>query len=317
MLQNFYPNASQLIYGCMGLGGDWDHSPITREHYLQARTAVETALEEGITVFDHADIYTMGKAETVFGQVLKDTPSLRNDMIIQSKCAIRFEDELGPKRYEISADWIRQSVEQSLTRLGLDHLEILLLHRPDPLMELAEVAECLTQLIQEGKIAHVGVSNMHWHQIQYLQSALDKPIVANQLEMSLAFRDWMEDGITTGSTANRNSGFAPGTLEYCMTHNVQLQAWGSLAQGRFTGGTTSGTTDEATRQAVAELAALYQVTPEAIVLGWLTRHPANIQPIIGSTKPERIRACTGVSELRLSREHWYHLLETVWGREVP
>lgn len=317
MLSHYFPNASKLVYGCMGLGGDWDSSPVTREHYTQARDVIETALENNITVFDHADIYTLTKAEQVFGQVLKDAPSLKDKMILQSKCAIRFEDEAGPKRYDFSAKWITESVDGILSRLGIEQLDILLLHRPDPLIELSEVAQTIHDLQASGKIKHLGVSNMHGHQIAFLQSALDTPIVANQLEMSLAFRDWVEDGITTNSAHNRNMGYAPGTIEHCMLNKVQLQAWGSLAQGRYTGGKAEFEEDVATAALVTKLAAEYGVSPEAIVLGWLMRHPAGIQPLIGTTNLQRIRQCTEATNVTLSREHWYALLESARGSDVP
>ena len=317
MLSHYFPNASKLVYGCMGLGGDWDSSPVTREHYTQARDVIETALENNITVFDHADIYTLTKAEQVFGQVLKDAPSLKDKMILQSKCAIRFEDEAGPKRYDFSAKWITESVDGILSRLGIEQLDILLLHRPDPLIELSEVAQTIHDLQASGKIKHLGVSNMHGHQIAFLQSALDTPIVANQLEMSLAFRDWVEDGITTNSAHNRNMGYAPGTIEHCMLNKVQLQAWGSLAQGRYTGGNAEFEEDVATAALVTKLAAEYGVSPEAIVLGWLMRHPAGIQPLIGTTNLQRIRQCTEATNVTLSREHWYALLESARGSDVP
>ncbi|QJR81403.1 aldo/keto reductase [Alteromonas pelagimontana] len=317
MLNKYFPHASRLIYGCMGLGGKWDQNPVTQAEIKQAQAIIEKALGLGINVFDHADIYTFNKAETAFGKVLADAPSLRDKMIIQSKCAIRFEDEKGPKRYDFSADWIQQSVEGSLSRLNIECLDILLLHRPDPLMELEEVADVLMSLIQAGKIKHVGVSNMHSQQIQFLQSALNTPIVANQLEMSLGFRDWVEDGITTGSVYNRDSGYAPGTLEYCMQHGVQLQAWGSLAQGKYTGAATEDEAANATAALVSKLAADYGVSKEAIVLGWLTRHPAGIQPVIGTTNVKRIEACAQVKDLILERGHWYALLETARGQELP
>lgn len=317
MLSHYFPNASKLVYGCMGLGGDWDSSPVTREHYTQTRDIIETALENNITVFDHADIYTLTKAEQVFGQVLKDAPSLKDKMILQSKCAIRFEDEAGPKRYDFSAKWITESVDGILSRLGIEQLDILLLHRPDPLIELSEVAQTIHDLQASGKIKHLGVSNMHGHQIAFLQSALDTPIVANQLEMSLAFRDWVEDGITTNSAHNRNMGYAPGTIEHCMLNKVQLQAWGSLAQGRYTGGNAEFEEDVATAALVTKLAAEYGVSPEAIVLGWLMRHPAGIQPLIGTTNLQRIRQCTEATNVTLSREHWYALLESARGSDVP
>ena len=312
MLEDYFADASRLVYGCMGLGGDWDSSPVTAAHIKQAEDVIETALDNGITVFDHADIYTLGKAEQAFGQVLKNTPSLRDKMILQSKCAIRFADDAGPKHYDFSAAWITGSVEDILQRL-----DVLLLHRPDPLMELDEVATAISDLQASGKIKHLGVSNMHGHQINYLQSALGTPVVANQLEMSLAFRDWLEDGITTNSAHNRQMGYAPGTLEYCMMNNVQLQAWGSLAQGKFTGGKAEFEEDVATAALVSELAAEYGVSAEAIVLGWLMRHPANIQPVIGTTNLTRIRNCVQANSVNLSREHWYALLESARGSDVP
>lgn len=317
MMHSLFPKASKLVYGCMGLGGDWDQSQPTSAHIAQARTVIDSALDNNITVFDHADIYTFGKAEEVFGAVLKDSPSLRDAMILQSKCAIRFEDEYGPKRYDFSKQWITSSVERSLQRLHTEQLDILLLHRPDPLMELDEVCDALLSLRQSGKIQQVGVSNMHAHQIAYLQEALDMPVIVNQVEMSLAFRDWVEDGMTTGSAENRSMGFAPGTLEYCMQNKVQLQAWGSLAQGRFSGGQIQQDNDKAVAALVSKLAADYQTSPEAIVLGWLMRHPAGIQPVIGTTNPERIQACAEATHLTLSREHWYALLEAARGQEIP
>lgn len=317
MLKHHFPQASDLIFGCMGLGGSWDDAPVSREDKVHAQRAVEAALDAGITVFDHADIYTLGKAETVFGQILTDQPHLRDKMILQSKCAIRFADDKGPKRYDFSADWISQSVEGSLRRLNTEQLDILLLHRPDPLIALDELAETLASLITTGKIKHIGVSNMNRFQMEYLQSALNTPIVANQLELSLAARGFVEEAISVNTPDYGQAGFTAGTIEYCLTHNVQLQAWGALAQGRFSGGRTQGATDEATAKRVSEMAEKYQVSPEAIVLGWLTRHPASIQPVIGTTNPARIHACAQATSLSLSREDWYLLFETVRGHDVP
>lgn len=316
-MQSYFPQASRLVYGCMGLGGGWNTTPVSREDILHAYHIVEEALSLGITVFDHADIYTFSKAETAFGAVLKQSPQWREKMVLQSKCAIRFEDDLGPKRYDFSAKWISDSVDGILQRLNIEQLDILLLHRPDPLMELEEVSLTIESLMQQGKIKHIGVSNMHAHQIDYLQSALQSPVIVNQLEMSLGFRDWIEDGMTTNSLANRAMGYAPGTLEYCMKNNVQLQAWGSLAQGKYTGVASQNSTDETTINVVQKLASDYETTPEAIVLAWLMRHPANIQPVLGTTNIERLRACQKAVDITLSREHWYALLEAARGQEVP
>ena len=316
-MQAYFPQASRLIYGCMGLGGGWNNHAISQQDITDTRAIIEKVLELDINVFDHADIYTLGKAETVFGEVLKSAPHLKEHMIVQSKCAIRFEDELGPKRYDFSADYIKRSVEGILARLHIEQLDILLLHRPDHLMELDEVTGALQQLHQQGKIKHVGVSNMHVHQIAYLQSGLAMPIIANQLEMSLGFRDWIEDGITTHSAANRNLGYTPGTLEYCMQNDIQLQAWGSLAKGKYTGAPTANDSEQATANLVSKLAAEYQTTKEAIVLGWLMRHPAKIAPVLGTTNLSRIAASHQAMDVQLTREHWYALFESARGQEVP
>ena len=137
------------------------------------------------------------------------------------------------------------------------------------------------------------------------------------LSCYLGFRDWLEDGITTNNAANRDIGYAPGTLEYCMMNNVQLQAWGSLAQGKYTGATAETSSDKATADLVAQLAGEYQTTPEAIVLAWLMRHPANIAPVLGSTNVERIKASQKAMNVHLTREHWYKLFEVARGQEMP
>ena len=313
-----FTSASQLVFGCMGLGGGWNNNAISKTDVSQASEIVNLALELGINVFDHADIYTFGKAEQVFGQVLKNAPGLREHMFIQSKCGIRFADNTGPKRYDFSASWISHSVEKSLQQLNVDYLDMLLLHRPDPLMDIAETAVALNQLAASGKVKSLGVSNMHHGQIKLLQSELKLPIVANQIEMSLAQLDWLEDGITTGSRAARDNDFATGLLEYCQLHNIQMQAWGSMAQGKV----TSHQKNESERQAalvnlVEELASIYQTSAEAIALGWLMRLPMAIQPVIGTTNPDRIKACAKAQNLILSREHWYQLYETARGAEMP
>ena len=178
-LAHYLNQHSPLVYGCMGLGGGWNTNPITAEDIKQTQAIMEFCLEQGVKIFDHADIYTFGKAERAFGQVLKQAPSLRDQMSIQSKCGIRFADEKGGKRYDFSAQWITHSVEQILQRLHIDQIDVLLLHRPDPLMQLDELAQTLIALNAEGKIAHIGVSNMHTAQLAFLQSALPMPIRLN------------------------------------------------------------------------------------------------------------------------------------------
>lgn len=315
-LSQHLPNVSQLAFGCMGLGGGWNNNPITQQDEKQAREAIEVALEGGINFFDHADIYTFGKAEQVFGEVLKQSPSLKDQMYIQSKCGIRFEDQLGAKRYDFSADWVTQSVDGILSRLNIDKLDVLLLHRPDPLVEFDELSEAINRLKAAGKIEHLGVSNMNHAQMQHFQSRIDSKIIVNQIQMSLNHLDFIKQAVVLPFDAQQCS---QGTLEYCDMHGVQLQAWGCLAQGIFTGRDDS-TGDVRVRNTidyVTALAAQYQVSREAIVLAFLTRLPQGIQPVIGTANPARVRACLEVDKVKLSRAEWYTLLEKSLGQEMP
>ncbi|WP_375753291.1 aldo/keto reductase family oxidoreductase [Vibrio sp. HN007] len=318
-LNSYLPTASRLVYGCMGLGGGWNETPVSENDIYQARTIIDTALETGINVFDHADIYTFSKAESTFGQALADAPSLRDQMLIQSKCGIRFEDNSGPGRYDFSAHWITESVHGILERLRIEKLDVLLLHRPDPLVELDELAGTLEKLKSDGKFDFLGVSNMNSHQIRYLQSALNMPIVANQIEMSLAKTDWLDNGVLVGSDGNHNVNFDSGLLEHCQLENIQLQAWGSLAQGRFSenGLHSQDESIRRTSQRVLELAQKYQVPGEAIVIAFLLRHPARVQPVIGTTNPDRIRATAKATKVTLTREEWYSLYVSSRGNPLP
>lgn len=318
-LNRYLADVGDIAFGCMGLGGGWDQNPVNSENIKQAHQVVDSALESGINLFDHADIYTFGKAEKAFGKVLAERPELREKMYIQSKCGIRFSDADGPKRYDFSKEWINSSVDNILSRLNSEYLDILMLHRPDPLMQLDEVANTLLALKQSGKVHHFGVSNMQHQQMAYLQSALDIPLVNNQVEISLAKLDWVDSGIMTGSTNGRNIDFSAGTLEYCQTHNVQIQAWGCLAQGIFSGRNIDDqpSSVKATAALVYQLAQKYQVSTEAIVLAWLMRHPASVQPVIGTTNLDRIRACSQAVNIELSRADWYSLYESSRGQEVP
>ncbi|MBC7005718.1 aldo/keto reductase [Photobacterium sp. BZF1] len=313
------PKASKLAYGCMGLGGGWNDNPVSPEHISQARRVIDTALEAGINVFDHADIYTFNKAEIAFGEALKQIPSLRESMYIQSKCGIRFEDESAPGRYDFSADWVTQSVNGILKRLHTEKIDVLFLHRPDPLVELDALASALSSLHSDGKFDFLGVSNMNHHQIGFLQSALDMPIVANQIEMSLSKLDWLNDGVMVGTPGYQNNTYTSGTLEYCRLNGVQLQAWGSLAQGMFSEGGLHSEQENVrvTTEYITTLCEKYQVPSEAIVLAFLLRHPAKIQPVIGTSNLERIKACAKAPNVTLTREEWYSLFVKARGHVLP
>ncbi|WBB76031.1 aldo/keto reductase [Micromonospora sp. WMMD1128] len=308
----------RLIYGCMGLGGGWDDEPYGAPEIAAAQAAVEAALEIGVTAFDHADIYRNGKAEAVFGEVLARAPELRSRVQIQTKCGIRLAGDDGPGRYDLRGTHITHSVERSLTRLRTDVLDVLLLHRPDPLADPDEVAEALTSLHRQGLVRQFGVSNMAAAQIAHLQASLDVPLVVNQLEMSLARRDWVEAGVLVNTAESTSTGFPLGTLEHCRAHRIGVQAWSPLARGRFTGaGRTPA--DRETAERVAALAGAKGTTPEAIVLWWIQRHPARVAPVIGTADPDRIRACRDAArrDPELTREDWYDLWVTARGAPLP
>ncbi|GGW63378.1 aldo/keto reductase [Streptomyces lucensis JCM 4490] len=306
--------AHTLLYGCMGLGGGWDTRPYTAADVQHAQAAVEAALAAGITAFDHADIYRHGKSEAVFGEILARAPGLRERIVLQTKCGIRLPGDDLPGHYDLRGASIVRRVEESLVRLRTDVLDVLLLHRPDPLADPEDIAGALTSLRSQGLVRQFGVSNMSGAQIAHLQSHLDVPLVVDQLEMSLARRDWVEAGVLVNTPSAAENGFTPGTLEFCAAEGIRLQAWGALARGRFTGGG-----EAPVNRLVAELARRKGTTPETILLWWLRRHPAGIAPVVGTTRPDRISACADAVRRApdLTHEEWYALWVAARGVPLP
>ncbi|MFD5513184.1 aldo/keto reductase family oxidoreductase [Streptomyces sp. NPDC127051] len=311
-------DGTRLLYGCMALGGGWDTDAYGPADIDAAEAAIVAALDSGIDTFDHADIYRRGKAEAVFGEVLARTPGLRERIVLQTKCGIRLADGDRPGIYDLRGSTIVRRVEESLGRLRTDAVDVLLLHRPDPLADPEDVAAALTSLREQGLVRRFGVSNMNAAQIARLQRHLAFPLAANQLEMSLDRRDWLEDGVLVNTPAAAAGGFPAGTVEYCLEYGVRLQAWGALAQGRFTGRQESPA-ERATARLVRELADAKGTTPETVLLWWLQRHPARIAPVVGSGRPERIRACrdAALREPDLTHEEWYDLWLTARGAPLP
>ena len=313
--------AQELIYGCMGLGGSWSSEPHSSADVDEAAAAVDAALEVGITLFDHADIYRGGKSEAVFGEVLAQMPGLRERIRLQTKCGIRLNEQGLETHYDLSGDGILTRVNESLARLRTDYVDVLMLHRPDPLMDPAEVASAVRQLMAEGKVRALGVSNMSGSQIEVLQDRLGTPVVANQLEMSLLKRAWLESTVLVNHAEGTDYSFPHGTVEYCVRHGITLQAYGALAQGLYTGApaATPSAAEEATAGLVAQLAAEKKTTGESILLGWLMRHPARIAPVIGTAKPDRIRACADAAAVAagMTRAQWYRLWVTARGSNIP
>jgi predicted oxidoreductase len=304
--------ASRIGLGCMRLSDVQD----------QAVTTVRAALDQGINFFDHADIYGGGSREQVFSAIWKDRPGLRDQILLQSKCGIRRAGEPNthsPTRYDFGHDHIVRSLEGSLRRLQTDHLDILLLHRPDALVEPEEVARAFDELHRTGKVRFFGVSNHTAAQIQLLQTHVRQPLIVNQLELSVAHSQLINDGIVFNRDDLGVMSRSEGTLEFCRIQNITIQAWGPLARGVLSGSVV-GNPEARMEQAaalVAQLAADKGVSREAILIAWLLRHPARIQPVIGTTNPERIAAACQADHVELTHEEWYRLFEAGRGGRVP
>lgn len=305
-------SVSRLAFGCMRLSDD----------RAEAMASVQAALDQGITFFDHADIYGQGAREAMFSHIWDVVPGLRERIVIQTKCGIRFAGDPtpeAPKRYDFSYEHIVRSVEGSLRRLKTDYVDVLLLHRPDVLMEPAEVARAFDELHQSGKVRYFGVSNHTGYQIELLQKWLKQPLVANQLLVNLLDAQLFEVGINLTRRDLLNKIRGDGTLETCWLNDVTIQAWSPLVTGALSGNLPDDAAPHVagTAELVAELAQAKGVSREAIVIGWLLRHPVGIQPILGTTNPARIAACCQAVDVELSREEWYALFMAGRGDDLP
>ncbi|KRG68104.1 aldo/keto reductase [Pseudoxanthomonas dokdonensis] len=312
-------SVSRIAYGCMHLSRAWDQTALTEQERGTTEQMIEAALEQGINLFDHADIYARGKSEILFGEVLGRQPSLRQRMVLQSKCGIRFANDPDagvPGRYDFSHDHIVGSVETSLRRLQTDYLDILLLHRPDPLGEPEQVARAFDDLQRAGKVRYFGVSNHSASQLALLQQHVTQPLVINQLELSLPHHHLINEAIIANTTGAPYAA-AAGTLDYCRQQRILVQAWAPLAGGRLTGAVPVMPETHALIAGLQRVAKQYEVSAEAILLAWLLRHPAGIQPIVGSTRRQRLQAACQADGFELSREDWYRLFTLARGAPVP
>lgn len=275
-----------------------------------ADTLVHTALDEGINFFDHADIYGGGKSEEIFGKILADQPALREKMFIQSKCAIH--DGL----YDFSGKYIKGAVDGILARLRTDHIDSLLLHRPDPLMEPEEVGEAFDELERSGKVLHFGVSNMNRYQMELLASGVRQKLWANQLQMSLAHSPLINEGINVNTQFEGGVMRGAGTLEYCRLNRTVVQTWSPLQKGFF-GGVFLGDSEFAElNRVLEELARKYGVTADAIAYAWLLRYPARMQVVLGTTNPERVKGAAEAAGIVLTKSEWYTLYKAA-GNKLP
>jgi len=319
-LQNTDLEISRIAYGCMGIGGSWDDSPLTNETISKAIDSVSAAIEGGINFFDHANIYAKGKSEIVFSKVLQEMKEIRDKIIIQSKCGIRFPGDPNPEspgRYDFSYENIVESTNASLNRLDIDYLDILLLHRPDTLMQPEEVAKAFDELHTQGKVRYFGVSNFNPGQMALLQNSLDYPLVVNQIEISLLHHHVFNDGILANQLSGKYAA-ATGIVDYCMLNNIRVQAWSPVALGKiFNPPVDAESCLKKLTRKIKDYAEEKNTTEEAIALAWLLKHPAGIQPVIGTTKPERILNSCKADDIELTKEEWYTLFTIARCNPVP
>ena len=280
----------------------------------EIRALLTAARDAGITFLDHADVYgtRLHECEQRFAGAMRLTPADRDELIIQTKCGI-----VRGAGFDFSYEHIIESVDGSLAALGTDHLDILLLHRPDALVEPAEVARAFDELEAAGKVRHFGVSNHTPGQIELLRRHVRQPLVANQLQLSITHADIVAQGVAMNMRDEQQSvDRSLGVLDYCRLNDITVQAWSPYQAGFFKG-PFLGSADYPELNAVIDrLAATYDVPPTAIATAWITRHPAQMQVVLGTTRPDRVTAAAAGSDLRLTRAEWYELF-TAAGHIVP
>lgn len=286
--------ASEVSLGCMRMA---DLS------VKEAAGVIHAALENGIDFFDHADIYGKGKSEEIFAQAIEISPSVRENIFLQSKCGI----SLHSKSYDFSKDHILKSTDAILQRLQTEYLDVLLLHRPDALVEPEEVAEAFTRLKNSGKVRYFGVSNQNPMQIELLTRYVNHKFIANQLQLSIAYTPVIDAGLTVnmqiGASINRDGGI----LDYCRLKDITIQAWSPFQYGFFEGVFLGNDKFPDLNRTINKIAAKYGVPNTAVAVAWISRHPAHIQTVIGSMNPGRIKDICRESEITLTRQEWYDI----------
>ncbi|HEX2925008.1 MAG TPA: aldo/keto reductase family oxidoreductase [Ruminiclostridium sp.] len=295
-------SASEISLGCMR---------INELSQKEAANLINTALEEGIDFFDHADIYAGGKSEELFAQAIDMRPSIREKFIIQTKCGIR------PGRcYDFSKKHILESVDGSLKRLQTDYIDVLLLHRPDALVEPEEVAEAFSILYSSGKVRNFGVSNQNPMQIELLQKYLNQKILINQLQLSIMHTGMIDAGINVNMKVDGSFDRDGSILDYCRLNDITIQPWSPFQYGFFEGVFLNNDKFPELNKKIDEIANAKGVPNTAIAIAWLLRHPAKMQPIVGTTNAARLRDICKASTIELSREEWYEIYLAA-GNKLP
>ena len=281
-----------IAVGCMRL---------TSLNAADAERFVQTALDLQANFFDHADIYGGGRCEEIFGEAVHMNDDRREKIILQSKCGIR------KGMFDFSKRHILESVEGSLKRLKTDYLDVLLLHRPDILMEPEEVAEAFDLLKSSGKVRNFGVSNQKPMQIELLRKYLHQPIVANQLQLSVTNATMISNGVNVNMENSSAIDRDGSVLDYCRLNDITIQPWSPFQYGFFEGVYLDNDKFPELNRKINEIAEKYRVTNTTIVIAWILRHPAGMQPISGTMNPERLRDICRAADIRLTREEWYEI----------
>ncbi len=294
---------SRIAQGCMRIG---------QKTKKEVDEFVNVSYENGINFFDHADIYDKGACEENFGCFLRNNPGFRDKIYIQTKCGIK-----PGISFDFSYDHIINSVEGSLKRLKIEHIDYLLLHRPDTLFEPEVVSEAFLRLYNDGKVAHFGVSNQHMLQIELLKKYLgDIPIIINQLQMSLAFCPMIDFGFNVNMTNESSINHDNGILEYCRLNDITIQPWSPFQYGFFKGSFIDNPYFPEVNEKLSEIADHYGVTSTGIAISWLLRHSAKMQPVIGTTTPSRIKEICHASDVIITHDEWYELYKST-GKKLP
>jgi predicted oxidoreductase len=294
-------DASEISLGCMRISG------LSNQ---EISTLINTALDEGINFFDHADIYGGGKSESRFAEALNMSPSVREKMLIQTKCGIR------KGYFDFSKEHILEAVDGSLQRLRTEYIDVLLLHRPDALVEPEEVAEAFTILQDSGKVKYFGVSNQNPMQIELLTKFVKQPIVFNQHQLSITNTGMIDAGINVNMEIDPSIDRDGSILDYCRLKGITIQPWSPFQYGFFEGVFLDNDKFPELNAKINEIAAAKGVTNTAIAIAWLLRHPARMQPIIGTTNPQRVKDSCQASGITLSRPEWYEIYRAA-GNKLP
>lgn len=281
-----------IAVGCMRING---LSKQDAEHFVQ------TAMDEGAVFFDHADIYGGGTCEEIFADAIHMNDTVREKIILQSKCGIR------KGMFDFSKEHILESVDGSLKRLKTDYLDVLLLHRPDALVEPEEVAEAFDKLHSSGKVRNFGVSNQNPMQIQLLQKYVKQPITANQLQLSITNATMISAGIHVNMLDESAVSRDGSVLDFCRLNDITIQPWSPFQYGFFEGVFLDNEKFPQLNAKIDEIAAKYQVTNTTIAMAWLLRHPARMQPVTGTMNIERLKDCIKAADIYLTREEWYEI----------